>query len=305
MKSFRANGKLLLTGEYVVLDGAKALALPTRLGQTLKISGSESNHNILHWKAFLHDRLIWFETEIDLQVFRVISSSDNDKSNMLLQILKHANHLNPHFFSKNKKHFECTTQLEFPKDWGLGSSSTLISLISQWTETNPYELLTESFGGSGYDLACAESGSALFFSLHNGKPQVDELNLSFPFQDDLFFLYLNQKQNSRNGIKTYRQKPKNTRLIKEISSISEKLITCKTLAEFETLIDRHEKLIGNQLERITVKENLFHEYSGSIKSLGAWGGDFVLVTKRPSFEDYFKQKGYEVLISFEEMIFKK
>ena len=34
-KTFYSNGKLLITGEYVVLDGAKALALPTKYGQNL------------------------------------------------------------------------------------------------------------------------------------------------------------------------------------------------------------------------------------------------------------------------------
>ena len=34
-QTFYSNGKLLLTGEYVVLDGAKALAVPTRFGQNL------------------------------------------------------------------------------------------------------------------------------------------------------------------------------------------------------------------------------------------------------------------------------
>jgi mevalonate kinase len=29
MKKYSTNGKLLITGEYLVLDGAKAFALPT------------------------------------------------------------------------------------------------------------------------------------------------------------------------------------------------------------------------------------------------------------------------------------
>ena len=37
MKEFHANGKLLLTGEYAVLDGAKAIGLPTKRGQSLQI----------------------------------------------------------------------------------------------------------------------------------------------------------------------------------------------------------------------------------------------------------------------------
>ena len=32
---FYSNGKLLLTGEYLVLDGANAFAVPTKFGQNL------------------------------------------------------------------------------------------------------------------------------------------------------------------------------------------------------------------------------------------------------------------------------
>ncbi len=37
MTTFRSNGKLLLTAEYLVLDGARAIALPTKLGQSLTV----------------------------------------------------------------------------------------------------------------------------------------------------------------------------------------------------------------------------------------------------------------------------
>lgn len=37
MISFKSNGKLLLTGEYLVLDGAVALALPTKMGQIMTV----------------------------------------------------------------------------------------------------------------------------------------------------------------------------------------------------------------------------------------------------------------------------
>ena len=36
--TYYSNGKLLITGEYVVLDGATALAIPTKYGQSLCVS---------------------------------------------------------------------------------------------------------------------------------------------------------------------------------------------------------------------------------------------------------------------------
>jgi mevalonate kinase len=61
-KTFYSNGKLLITGEYVVLDGAKALALPTKFGQNLIIEASENE--LIHWKSHDHDGSIWFEAII-------------------------------------------------------------------------------------------------------------------------------------------------------------------------------------------------------------------------------------------------
>ena len=61
-KEFYSNGKLLITGEYVVLDGAKALALPTKFGQSLIIEPSDNNE--IYWKSHDHDKSIWFEDTI-------------------------------------------------------------------------------------------------------------------------------------------------------------------------------------------------------------------------------------------------
>ena len=48
MKEFRANGKLLLSGEYFVLDGALSLGLPTRLGQRMTVEEQVSDEKKIH-----------------------------------------------------------------------------------------------------------------------------------------------------------------------------------------------------------------------------------------------------------------
>ena len=48
--TFYSNGKLLLTGEYVVLDGANALAVPTKYGQNLVVE--IINKPYIIWKSF-------------------------------------------------------------------------------------------------------------------------------------------------------------------------------------------------------------------------------------------------------------
>jgi hypothetical protein len=50
-----------------------------------------------------------------------------------------------------------------------------------------------------------------------------------------------------------------------------------------------------------VKEVLFSDFPGSIKSLGAWGGDFILVTKAGDTVKYFERMGYTTIIPWKEM----
>ncbi len=55
---FYSNGKLLITGEYVILDGALSLAIPSVFGQTLEIIEDESKH--ISWISKNSDGKIWF-----------------------------------------------------------------------------------------------------------------------------------------------------------------------------------------------------------------------------------------------------
>ena len=70
---------------------------------------------------------------------------------------------------------------------------------------------------------------------------------------------------------------------------------------------RKEELIwgdGKDVERSLkpVKEELFQNYFGEVKSLGAWGGDFVMVTGNNKTVDYFKEKGYNTILSYNQMV---
>ena len=63
-------------------------------------------------------------------------------------------------------------------------------------------------------------------------------------------------------------------------------------------------IISNIIKQKSVKESFFKDFEGSIKSLGAWGGDFILVTSKDNPTDYFKSKGFETIIPYHEMIKK-
>ena len=86
MKNFRSTGKLLLTSEYVVLDGAKALALPTKFGQSLSIS--PNNKGNISWQSYDENNKIWFEAFLPLNLNNLDASEPKDEvSTRLLEIL--------------------------------------------------------------------------------------------------------------------------------------------------------------------------------------------------------------------------
>jgi len=60
--------------------------------------------------------------------------------------------------------------------------------------------------------------------------------------------------------------------------------------------------MSNVLETLTVKEALFPDFNGTVKSLGAWGGDFVLVVSEKNPETYFQERGYDTIIPYNDMI---
>lgn len=304
MKTFRSNGKLLLTAEYVVLDGAKALAIPTKYGQSLTVVPNATNTIV--WNSYNELDAIWFEDKFlidEIATSDKKSQSRNDVSERLLQILKAAQSLNPEFLNSNQG-YSITTHQDFNRLWGLGTSSTLINNIANWAKVNAYGLLEKTFGGSGYDIACAQHNRPITYQLRDsGLPLVNSIEFNPAFKDQLYFVYLNQKQNSRDGIASYKKNAKLDTLIRdEINVITQTIIACESLLDFEKLINAHEAIISRLIHKDTIKSDLFNDYEGSIKSLGAWGGDFVLVTSEANPTPYFTSKGLDTIIPYNEMV---
>jgi len=301
-KVFYSHGKLLLTGEYVVLDGAKALAAPTNKGQYLTVKLIDEPK--LVWKSFDENNQVWFEDEFSLEDLKN-EISHNDISKKLLEILLAAQQLNPEFLNEVSG-FYVATKLTFNRSFGLGTSSTLIANIAKWANVDPYQLLWGSFKGSGYDLACATNVSPLVYQINNKLPKIDFVEFNPRFKEQLYFVYLNKKQDSKEGIAHYKNLSASSKetAISEINIITEKMISCDSLTEFNSLIISHENVISKLIKSGTVQQQLFSEYDkGVIKSLGAWGGDFVLVTvEEISDLDYFKTKGYTTVFSYKEML---
>jgi len=301
-KEFYSNGKLLITGEYLVLDGAKAFALPTKFGQNLIVE--KGNPQEIKWTSFDADGSIWFEDTFSfLDISNKIITEKSSVRNTLIEILHEGYLLNPEFINKFEG-FKVATELTFPRNWGLGTSSTLINNIAQWLAVDAFVLLHNSFGGSGYDIACAQNDSPILYHLDNGKPIVEKVAFAPEFAKKLYFVYLDKKQNSKASITAYYNN-KNKDLadaIIENNKITSAVFNAKTLAEFALALEIHEAKMSTILEMKTVKESLFPDFNGVIKSLGAWGGDFVLAVSEENPTDYFNEKGFRIIVSYEDMI---
>lgn len=302
MKStYYSHGKLLLSAEYAVLDGALALALPLKSGQKMVVS--QGNTPGLYWRA-RHLQGEWFNAHFDADL-HLLKSTNPDIALNLRNILQHAISLAA-LPKTSLSGFDVQTTLEFNPDWGWGSSSTLINNLALWLKTDPYRLLWLTFGGSGYDIACASATGPLFYRLKTTQsPMVTPAPFSPPFIDRLWVVYLNRKQNSANAVSSYHKTKKvNPALLEEISLISRQMTQSVSVDNFMEQMSRHEALIKKITGLKTVKERLFPDFEGAIKSLGAWGGDFILCLshqKKSDIVNFFQTKGYHTLFNLNEI----
>lgn len=302
-QTYAANGKLLLTGEYLVLHGALALALPLKLGQSMSVERLP-HQTSLQWDAF-DPKGHWFSASLHPETFEVLHSDDFVKAEKLSAILKAVYELNPHVFTQGL-HF--TTRLGFDTKWGLGSSSTLLSNLGQWAEVDPYTLLKNTIGGSGYDIACATATSPIFYRLELDTPVTQPACFMPPFAQQLFFVYLGKKQHSSKEVASFNERWQHLDGqgdIEAVSTISRSLPRVQSLDEFCAVMDRHEDILSRCLDRPPVK-TLFPDFEGSLKSLGAWGGDFILAAT-PWTDDkvrcYFRQKGMDVVFNYNDIVY--
>ena len=305
LQNFYSNGKLLLTGEYLVIDGAKALAIPTKKGQALTVNETEKGSQLI-WKSFTLEKQCWLEVYFSLPELSIEKSSDQNKSNWLKKLLISVRDLNPNFLT-NTSSIEVQTTLDFPRNWGLGSSSTLINNVAQWAQVDPFSLHFKVSNGSGYDIACAKKASSIVYSTKHEIQTITLIQLEKSFFDQVFFVHLNKKQNSFEAVTSYNDLKKGIEIqdcIESLNQITNKFIQADSLKDWEEAMNEHEHLLSNVLEQETIKEKLFPMYPNSIKSLGAWGGDFAMVTGTSSDINYFILKGYDTIVPWKEMVLR-
>ncbi|MGB1183677.1 MAG: GYDIA family GHMP kinase [Schleiferiaceae bacterium] len=295
MLNYRANGKLLLTSEYAITQGAKGLAVPTRYGQTLNYRPNPAD-DYIRWEAKAHDGQLWFWAELDLGL-NVVSTSHHGMATRLidqLRVMQHRTALldRPGIF---------TTELEFPSEWGLGSSSTLGSLLAQCTGTDPLTEFRKVHGGSGYDLACGTANGPIIYRLEDDQAIVEPTKINFEFTHDIGFVYSGKKQLTSESLQLVKEKPFSDTQIHRFNTLTDAFLASKTVLELEDVIVEHEALISEHFGLPKVKDTLFSGFHGQVKSLGGWGGDFVLITRLASSKKMLRTAGYKAIFPFKSL----
>ncbi len=299
MSRIFSPGKLMLTSEYFALDGALVLAVPTKPGQEFFFEENADHKSMVFWEA-LHQGKTWLKAVMDYKNWDIRETNIPSAAEFVLNTLKNVQQLSSTRFSGDSS-YHIKTNLQFPSDYGLGSSSTLMNNLAEWSAINPFQLNTLSLGGSGYDIAVAKEKSAV---LYQSVPEIkyDKVVFDPAFKDDLVFIHLNQKQDSREAIRLYRSKIKSPELVNEFSDLTKKILLCRELENFSSLMLIHEQKISDFLEIPTVKQRFFSDCPVFVKSLGAWGGDFIMSAKFDGFQDYFWGKGFSSVFNWSDLI---
>ena len=298
---FKSNGKLLITSEYLVMKGATALAIPAKLDQELTIKST--NTDFIYWESFDKNNLIWYKQKFFLDKGSLIYHGKKNKiSDLIVRLFDYI-----HRFNDPKKSIgnEFIWKLNFDRNWGLGSSSTLINNLSKWAKVNPYKLLFSVFNGSGYDIACCDKSNPIIFQKKDDYLSFSNTTFNPNFLNNLFLVFLNKKQNTQKSVQNFLKNDAHyIEEINQINNIVNGIQNVKDLTAFESLIERHEKIIANILQIPTIQNEKFPKYNyGVIKSLGSWGGDFVLATGDERNMDFFREKGFNTVKKISDLLY--
>lgn len=269
-------GKLVLFGEWAVLQGAPALAVAVSAQFTLdydsrgefavQIKSPEGDHLF----ASLHDSVLQSKFAWFLKVF--------------------------HYFMLPEK-----GRYTLHRDWrlseGLGSSSAVfLSLrglshilqgrdpqdsLALWQHASP-ELRVLQGGGSGIDLATQIFGGTICLR----KDQVETLNLKFPPQ--LRLLHTGHKFTTADELQ------KRTLSLSQYRTLEQSTESFLLKFDWPLAIEGHNvalKELGVFTPEIQALENEWKSlgYIDHLKTTGAGGGDTLLTLIRPEAEDKFRQ----------------
>ena len=299
--NLRANAKLLLSGEYLVLAGAEALAIPLKFGQELTVSEGETEK--ITWVS-KGPSGIWFSASFSA-LGEVYAATNPKSAQFVSNLIAATNTILPNFFQRFLGK-TVTVTADFDLNWGLGSSSSLIALMAQLARIDPLALHWKVSRGSGYDVVTAMSNTPIFYKLIDGTATYSSVKLSSAFQESVYFAYLGKKEDSAAGVERFLSSTKQlaVSIANEISAITRKMAVAESANQLCRLMDRHEAILSEVLGVMPIKQLRFSDFEGSVKSLGAWGGDFAMFCSSvPSNQvySYIAAKGLTPVFGFNDI----
>lgn len=300
--TIHCHGKLLITAEYLVLRGAEALAAPTRLGQHFTFRKSRGAD--LQWRSLRPDGSVWFSGVFSLLDFSAQESTDPAFAEGITKVLNAIARNNPDFLSDWKGQ-AVESRLDFDPEWGLGTSSTLITAMAEWGEAEPYGLLERTFGGSGYDVACATADGPILFQSTDDEIRITPVELEWPFRDQLLLVWSGRKESSGASIEKHADAVAkvSAQEVQAFSKLTDGIADAADLKVFSGLLQEH----NDRLSRILgMDPNPWApDFPGVIKPLGAWGGDFFLAASEEdpkAMAQWFRDKGFSTVFPWKELI---
>jgi mevalonate kinase len=305
VKHYHANGKVLLTGEYMVMYGASALVLPLRLGQSMQVESTHYDRDaLISWRAEVLGEP-WFSAMIRITDWTLKATTDEVVATKLIKLLQEAEKMNHLLFSPGSG-YDIITNTSFNMNWGFGSSSALLANIAQWGMINPFELNFRISEGSGADVAGAISPGPVIYQKIKKHAVYSRLHFKPSFYKHLWLVYLGGKQDTTESVHAFMQ----THSVKQhhidrIDQLTREIARTDTLEVFLQLIREHEIILSEVLGLPRIREAMFDDFNGEVKSLGAWGGDFVLAASEDSDTEiraYFEKNGLHPVFSFDEIM---
>ena len=115
-------------------------------------------------------------------------------------------------------------------------------------------------------------------------------------------MYRNKKQSSQAAIHQLKDKKPSKQQLEQMDALTQAVLSAADVKDFQKQLKAHETLVGNFLGQPPLQETHFADFNGTVKSLGAWGGDFFLAVGTAGTPAYFKSKGYSTCFSYNDLI---
>ena len=297
---YHSNGNLLLTGEYLISDGAEAIALPLRKGHTLAVKPIHGKKII--WESVYNQKT---ETKVIFRSddFQIIQTDNENSANFIQQVLRKAMDHLPSLNQLPGYHIKAFH--DYPAFLEFGCESAMIANIADWFNINPFRFSRDISPGLESQIACAKNHKPILFKATNKFPDYQEINLNFPFAEHLHFIYTGNKDDSSDRTKQLHNYPYFHEILIKISEINNQIIQSSSLEAFEKALLNHDKLLSEVLNEKRLQEKAFRNFPGIVKPLNDWSGKFVLASwkgKNNELREYFGSYNIQTIFSWEELI---